>query len=190
MSQSHGSKSGTADEAFQEQCFLRDRGASVGADLDLFKPSRYFTLTRSFDMLNERGKKQNSSKTNNFSCNGKVLLLQVKVSLSKTLSPKLLLMSRSAPCMAASPISVWMCAWTGECGEYCKALWEVSGLEKALKKCKSIYHSTPPPPEHFHVVLLLSQTQTDCPLCFPQGSICNMDKNRRVYTFIWSTVEL
>ena len=57
MSQSHGSKSGTADEAFQEECFLWDRGASVGADLDLFKPSRYFTLTRSFDMLNERGKK-------------------------------------------------------------------------------------------------------------------------------------
>ena len=36
MSQSHRIKGGTADEAFQEQCFLWDRGAPVGVDFDLF----------------------------------------------------------------------------------------------------------------------------------------------------------
>ena len=33
MSQIHGIKGGTTDEEFQEQCFLWERGASVGADL-------------------------------------------------------------------------------------------------------------------------------------------------------------
>ena len=33
MSQTPGIKGGTADEAFQEQCFLWDRGASVSAGL-------------------------------------------------------------------------------------------------------------------------------------------------------------
>ena len=36
MSQSHGIKSGTADDAFQEQCFLWEGGAPVGADFGLF----------------------------------------------------------------------------------------------------------------------------------------------------------
>ena len=36
MSQSNRIEGGTADEAFQDQCFLWERGASVGADLDLF----------------------------------------------------------------------------------------------------------------------------------------------------------
>ena len=35
MSQSHRIKGGASDEAFQEQCFLWERGASVGADFDL-----------------------------------------------------------------------------------------------------------------------------------------------------------
>ena len=33
MSQSHRIKGGTTDEVFQEQCFVWERGASVGADL-------------------------------------------------------------------------------------------------------------------------------------------------------------
>ena len=36
MSQSHRIKGGTSDEAFQEQCFPWDTGASVGADFGLF----------------------------------------------------------------------------------------------------------------------------------------------------------
>ena len=36
MSQSHVTKGGTTDEAFQEQCFLWERGASAGVDFDLF----------------------------------------------------------------------------------------------------------------------------------------------------------
>ena len=36
MSQSHGIQGGTADKAFQGQCFLWERGASVGRDFDLF----------------------------------------------------------------------------------------------------------------------------------------------------------
>ena len=35
MSQSHGIKGRTIDEQFQEQCFLWDRGASVGVDFEL-----------------------------------------------------------------------------------------------------------------------------------------------------------
>ena len=38
-------------------------------------------------------------------------------------------MSRLAPCMAASAISVWMCVRMGECGMLCKALWVVRRLE-------------------------------------------------------------
>ena len=37
MSQSHRIKGGAPDEAFQEQCFLWERGASVRADFDLFR---------------------------------------------------------------------------------------------------------------------------------------------------------
>ena len=36
MSQSHNIKGGTTDEAFEEQCFLWERGAAVGADFHLF----------------------------------------------------------------------------------------------------------------------------------------------------------
>ena len=36
MSQSHGIKGGTTDEVFQEQCFLQERGAFVGADFAFF----------------------------------------------------------------------------------------------------------------------------------------------------------
>lgn len=36
MSQSHNIKSETSDEAFEVQCFLQDRGASVGVDFHLF----------------------------------------------------------------------------------------------------------------------------------------------------------
>ena len=36
MSQSHRMNGGTADEAFQEWCFLWERGASVSEDLYLF----------------------------------------------------------------------------------------------------------------------------------------------------------
>ena len=36
MSQNHRIKGKTTDEAFQEQCFLWERGASVGAGFDLF----------------------------------------------------------------------------------------------------------------------------------------------------------
>ena len=32
MSQSHGINGGTIDKGFQEQCFLWERGASVGVD--------------------------------------------------------------------------------------------------------------------------------------------------------------
>ena len=35
MMTSQGIKSGTSDEAFQEQCFLWERGASVRPDFDL-----------------------------------------------------------------------------------------------------------------------------------------------------------
>ena len=35
MSQSHGIKGDTTEEAFQEQCFLWERWASDGADFDL-----------------------------------------------------------------------------------------------------------------------------------------------------------
>ena len=45
MSQSHRIKGGTTDEAFQEQCFLTERGASVGEDfitlLTLKSPLRF-----------------------------------------------------------------------------------------------------------------------------------------------------
>ena len=34
MSHSHGTKCETTDEVFQEQCFLLERGASVGVDFD------------------------------------------------------------------------------------------------------------------------------------------------------------
>ena len=37
--------------------------------------------------------------------------LHVEVSFGKILNPKLLLMCRSAPCVAATTISVWMYAW-------------------------------------------------------------------------------
>ena len=40
MSQSHRIKGGTTDEVFKEQCFLWERGASVGADFLSFKISR------------------------------------------------------------------------------------------------------------------------------------------------------
>ena len=43
MSQSHGIKGGTNDEAFKEQCFQWERAASVGADFDLFTILRAFT---------------------------------------------------------------------------------------------------------------------------------------------------
>ena len=36
MSQSHRFKGETADEVFQVQCFWWERGASVGAEFDLF----------------------------------------------------------------------------------------------------------------------------------------------------------
>lgn len=36
MSQSRGIKGTTTDEAFVEQCSLWERGASVGADFDIF----------------------------------------------------------------------------------------------------------------------------------------------------------
>ena len=36
MSQIHRIKGGTTDEAFQEQCWLWERGASVGVDFELF----------------------------------------------------------------------------------------------------------------------------------------------------------
>ena len=36
MSQSHGVKGSTTDEAFQEQCFLWEGGASVGVDFECF----------------------------------------------------------------------------------------------------------------------------------------------------------
>ena len=36
MSQSHRIKGRTSDEVFQEQCFLRERGASIGVHFDLF----------------------------------------------------------------------------------------------------------------------------------------------------------
>ena len=36
MSQSHRVRGETTDEAFQEQCFLWERGASVGAEFGLF----------------------------------------------------------------------------------------------------------------------------------------------------------
>lgn len=35
MSKSHRIKGGTTDEAFQKQCFLWERGATVGADFEL-----------------------------------------------------------------------------------------------------------------------------------------------------------
>ena len=35
-SQSHGTRGGATDEAFQEQRFLRERGASVGAEFGFF----------------------------------------------------------------------------------------------------------------------------------------------------------
>ena len=34
--QSHGNKGGATDEAFHEQCFLWERGASFGEDFDFF----------------------------------------------------------------------------------------------------------------------------------------------------------
>ena len=37
MSQSHGNRGGATDEVFQEQCFLWERGASVGTDFSTFK---------------------------------------------------------------------------------------------------------------------------------------------------------
>ena len=37
MSQSHGIKGRTTDEAFQEQCFLWERGAPVSLVIGLFK---------------------------------------------------------------------------------------------------------------------------------------------------------
>ena len=36
MSQNQRIKGGTADKAFQVQCFVWERGASVGADFELF----------------------------------------------------------------------------------------------------------------------------------------------------------
>ena len=49
MSQSYKIKGRTTDEAFQEQCFLWERGASFVADFTFFfKLSRSFTCTKSF----------------------------------------------------------------------------------------------------------------------------------------------
>ena len=44
MSQSHIIKGRTTEEAFQEQCFLWERGASVGADFDLLHAPTYTNL--------------------------------------------------------------------------------------------------------------------------------------------------
>ena len=52
MSQSHRIKVGTTDEAFQEQGFLRERGAPVGH----FLTPRSFKCSRTFKMLKEREK--------------------------------------------------------------------------------------------------------------------------------------
>ena len=46
MSQSHGIKGGTTDEAFLEQCFLWERGGSIGGDFELF--NLLFTCTRKY----------------------------------------------------------------------------------------------------------------------------------------------
>ena len=45
-SQSRRIKGGTSDEAFQVQCFLWERGASVDVDFDLFNSQHLFTCTR------------------------------------------------------------------------------------------------------------------------------------------------
>ena len=82
--------------------------------------------------------------------------LHVKVSLGKILNPKLLLMSWSAPCIAATSISVWMFIWiTVSCFghkhllkvlkckyiHYCFGFISVDGehLEHQLKMCSGYW---------------------------------------------------
>ena len=59
MSQSHGIKGGTTDEAFQEHCCLWERGAPVGADFALVSTFQIFYMHENrYNTLTERGKKE------------------------------------------------------------------------------------------------------------------------------------
>ena len=49
-------KVGTADEAFKEQCFPWERGASVGADLTSFTFKVFYMRTNLYKTLKERNK--------------------------------------------------------------------------------------------------------------------------------------
>ena len=57
----------------------------------------------------------------------RLLQANVEVSLSKTLNPKLLLISRQVPCVVSSA----MCVWMGKREVHCKALWVVFSDRKS-----------------------------------------------------------
>ena len=65
--------------------------------------------------------------------------LHFKVSLSKILNPKLLLISWLAPCMAASAISVWMCV-NGRLWQVLQSMLNGQSTRKSAIEVHFIYH--------------------------------------------------
>ena len=59
-----------------------------------------------------------------------------QIILEQDTEPQIAPDEQLAPCMASSAISVCMCVWMGECGNYYKALWVVSRLEKRFKNAR------------------------------------------------------
>ena len=57
MSGSHRIRGRTTDEVFPDQCFLWERGASVGADFRLFNFQDLYVHEKLYDTLKEKGKK-------------------------------------------------------------------------------------------------------------------------------------
>ena len=65
MSQSHVIKGGAADEAFQEPCFLRERGASLTFFFFYFQDIPHAQIEQTLKERNKKWKKYDGSPFNN-----------------------------------------------------------------------------------------------------------------------------